>query len=239
MVKHGLFAVTCADAYDKVCRELPAFRPAQKALAEKLRILSRPSPRLQVLEIGCGTGITTGGIMDALVNLDLLAIDSSPRLASANIRLNPSGSTLTVEKADALAFLKANAIPFRFDFVVSAFTFHNWESDYRLDVLRYVRNALKPGGWFVNVDYYPCDVDSSAEQAFAGHIQSLSQVLERFGDMSITEEWMAHAKDDMHPNKLMRSQESVALMQKLDFAPVAIEHLDELVGILSAKNTGR
>jgi ubiquinone/menaquinone biosynthesis C-methylase UbiE len=105
-------------------------------------------PNERVLDVGCGTGVLLGRILDRNPDSQVTGVDLSPAMVTQARRRLPQGVPLAVADAEALPFPAH-----RFDIVVSVSSFHFWPAP-RL-ALAELRRVLRPGGRLVVTDW--CD----------------------------------------------------------------------------------
>jgi malonyl-CoA O-methyltransferase len=116
----------------------------QRSVAESvLDALSRENAPARVLELGCGTGLLTAGLLATYRGVRILAIDAAPAMIEQARRR--AGRTRRVEwrVQDAMELVTRQ----RFDFVVSSSALH-WMMPLG-QVFTSVRRVLAPGGKFI------------------------------------------------------------------------------------------
>lgn len=124
----------------------------QLVMAEWLaRTIDRASDRLDILEIGCGTGVLTELLAQQFPHSSITALDIAPAmLEAADQRLfksNPNGRpSVHWVQADIEAWV-ANVFPATFDLIVSSACLQ-WLSRPG-ETLRSLKQLLRPGGRFV------------------------------------------------------------------------------------------
>ncbi|HIL41646.1 MAG TPA: class I SAM-dependent methyltransferase, partial [Methylococcales bacterium] len=117
------------------------------------------SPCLNIVELGCGTGITTLSLLSACKGIALTAIDNEPTMlnqAKHSLLDYVKSKQLSLVENDALSALSAlpdNSV----DVIASAYTLHNFLNDYRNEVIEQCYRVLAPGGLFINGDRYGLD----------------------------------------------------------------------------------
>ena len=95
-----------------------------------------------VLDAGCGTGLLTAELLEALPRGRVVGVDLSQNmLLSARVHLERFGSRISLVACDFLH------LPFEhaFDGIVSTAAFH-WVLDHD-ELFRKLRRVLRPGGW--------------------------------------------------------------------------------------------
>ncbi|QYZ78555.1 class I SAM-dependent methyltransferase [Methanofollis formosanus] len=108
-----------------------------------------PEGKIEVLELGSGTGFVTEQILSANPQAKVTCIDMDPAMLAVAQRK---------ENLKTIAFLEGD---FRevwpdgmFDLVLTSLCLHHLPDDDRAMILGHVHDALKPGGRFVNGDVF-------------------------------------------------------------------------------------
>jgi ubiquinone/menaquinone biosynthesis C-methylase UbiE len=189
--------------------------------------------RLKLLEVGCGTGITTTQLFGARADTDIVSVDNAPAmLAQARQGLSHAlaSGRLQLVQSDALSHLQAVASA-SIDIVASAYTLHNFLNGYRLRVLGEIYRVLKPGGLFVNGDRYALD-DPGQHLLLTQHeLRGYFRVFLGMNRPDLLEEWVVHLFSDESEEHIMRLQAALAAMDQTGFGEVAI-HFREGVNTL-------
>ena len=182
---------------------------------------------LSVLELGCGTGITTHCLLQSRPDIQVHAIDNAPAMlnqARAALAEAVRGGRLRIEENDALNALRS--LPdASIDLVVSAYTLHNLLYGYRHQVLAEVFRVLKPGGAFVNGDRYALD-DPAAHLAItqgelSGYFRILLEDMQR---PDLLEQWVLHHFSDESEEHIMRLGKALDEMAAIGFQDVRFNH---------------
>ncbi|HEX7860529.1 MAG TPA: protein kinase [Verrucomicrobiae bacterium] len=126
-----------------------------------------PRSRIDVCDLGCGDGILAQQIIAVDSTANLTLIDGSPEmLAAARNRLG-LGSERAVFNQATFKELVAGEIDFGpFDFVVSGFAIHHAGDAEKWALFHRIFSALKPGGWFMNIDGNLPDANAYADWYF-------------------------------------------------------------------------
>jgi malonyl-CoA O-methyltransferase len=132
-----------ADTYDD-------HAAVQARMAGRVAALAAGGPRgADVLELGCGTGVLTALLAQALPEARITAVDVAPRMvARARQRVNGTPVAFLVADVEELAWPAE-----RFDLVVSSATLQ-WLSRPAETLVRLAR-ALRPGGRMVHATFGP------------------------------------------------------------------------------------
>ena len=142
------------DLFKSIC---PHYEDLQNIIGQKLLEYSvKPDGNIEVLELGCGTGHTTGRILIASPKISVTAVDNEYIMiirAADFLKNFLKESRVVFKLKDALNYLKETPNE-TFDAFASAFTLHNFERNYREEVLKEIYRCLKKGGFFINSDKY-------------------------------------------------------------------------------------
>jgi ubiquinone/menaquinone biosynthesis C-methylase UbiE len=219
------------DMLDVIC-------PAAAAMSNRVGeyVASLPDGPLNVLEIGCGTGVTTrallrrpGAIVTALDNEPAMLDQAGARLSEYIV----DGRVRLVE-ADALSGL-ATLPSGGAAVVASAYTIHNFLEPYRLAVLAEIFRVLKPGGVFVNGDRYALDdtkQHTKLTQDEALHYFKTFAALNRY---DLLEQWIIHLFSDESADHIMRLQRSLEAMRTIGFEPADVHFRDGVNALVAAR----
>ena len=148
----------------------PLSVPVAKALAERLRIAQRSSPR--ALDIAASHGEYGIAMLRANPNATLVAIDFAEVLEVARERATAAGV------ADRVAFLPGDAFELDFqgpyDVIVFPNFLHHFDRATNERFLKKVRSALAPEGQAATVDFVPNEDRVTPPPAAAFALQMLS-----------------------------------------------------------------
>lgn len=191
---------------------------------------------LSVVELGGGTGITTLSILSADERLTVLSVDNEPTMqnqAKQNLRQWVDAGRLAFSGNDALTALQALATE-SVDLVVSAYTLHNFQADYRKQVIQEMFRVLKPGGRFINGDRYALDDISAHTRSTQKELGGYFKVLTGINRLDLLENWTIHLFNDESENHIMR--ETIALRQLADagFKQIELKLRLEVNALVSA-----
>ncbi|HTV32543.1 MAG TPA: class I SAM-dependent methyltransferase [Methylocella sp.] len=229
------------DALDLIVPEAAAMsRRVGERVAQFARQRGKDTAPLSVLEIGCGTGVTTLALVRAEPNLQILSIDNEPAMLSqARENLAPFVSTGQVRlvEADALTALEGQTGE-SLDLVASAYAIHNFREVYRTAVLAEIFRVLRPGGLFVNGDRYALDEPAAHTKHTQEELRGYFKVFAKINRFDLLEQWVVHLFGDESPDHIMRLGASLGKMQDLGFAPVDVPFREGVNTLLTAGKPG-
>lgn len=189
--------------------------------------------RVSVIEIGCGPGYTTQELLKSNPNLVVSSVDNEPVMveqAKKNLEEYISTGRLQIICEDASEFVQA-VFPGSIDAIVSGFTMHNFNSDYRAKVMKGIRQATIRGGIFINVDKYAYDNPNAHNEALEWQLKQFG-VYDSIGRTDLKEQWVKHYLEDNQPNKIMIEGKFKEQLQSLGFTDsktVYRNHMDAVV----------
>jgi len=196
----------------------------------------REGERLEVLEIGCGTGVSTLPLVAGRDDLHVTAIDSAAKMldqARSNLADWVAAGRVDFVEADALGFLRGLADA-SLDVVSSNYAVHNFLDDYRRAFLAEIFRVLKPGGLFVNGDRYAMDDRAAHLSATQAEVRSWFAKLGAIGRYDLLEDWVAHLFSDESPEHVMYLTPALERMTALGFADIHVEYREGVDTLLTA-----
>lgn len=183
-----------------------------------------PGKRLEVFEIGCGTGITSLSLLLARPDIFITAVDNEPTMldqARVNLSSWLEQGRLRLVESDALSALQ-NLPDASVDLVASGYAVHNFLQGYRQRVMEEVLRVLKPGGAFVNGDRYALDDSIAHTRLTQEEARHWFTSFAAIGRYDLLEQWIVHLFSDESPDHIMRLAPALACLQNLGFAPVEV-----------------
>lgn len=233
----ALFSGIIGEEYDMLNLTCPLAIKMSHLVGETLKnSAATRTEKLNVVELGGGTGITTLALLNASENIDLLSVDNEPVMqnqAKAYLNAWVESGQLTFSQNDALTALQ-NLPDASVDLIASAYTLHNFLNTYRADVIKESFRVLKSGGQFINGDRYALNDISQHTRVTQDEIAGCFRVLTAENKLDLLEHWVIHVLNDESENHIMR--ESVALQQLNDagFIDVNLTHRVTLNALVTA-----
>ena len=109
-----------------------------------------PEDTREVLDLGCGTGLELPAIFARFPEVHVIGIDLAGDMLAL---LHERCAGLPVETL-CMSYFDYGFPENQFDAVVSVMSLHHFTPAQKLDLYSRVRNTLKPGGVFLNCDYF-------------------------------------------------------------------------------------
>ena len=187
--------------YDDFKLAIPHHDEFQEQVAVELSKQFTQESEPKILELGSGTGLTTMEILKSIPNGIISSVDLEDGMVQqAKEKGIPENVEFIVQ--DVLEFLK-NAQEHSFDSVVTGYTLHNFENDFRNQILKEVYRVLKSGGLFINADKFALDNEVEYRKVYDKQI-SMFDVYDRLGKSDLKNEWVEHyAVDDKENIRLV------------------------------------
>lgn len=230
-----LFTGPIAEEYAMLQLICPAAADMSRRVGEFVSALpASPEGDFRLLEIGCGTGITT---LNLLVRPDvaLTSVDNAPTMlkqARSHLADSITAGRLQLVENDALSFLE-NQPEHCYDVVASAYTLHNFLDPYRNTVLGEIYRVLKPGGLFINGDRYGLDDTLLHLDTLQQEARHYFKTFTAMGRTDLLEHWIIHLFSDESPDHIMRLKPALDTMQACGFESVTVHFRDGVNTLVS------
>ena len=127
---------------------------------------------LNILDIGCGTGIELDYIWTQVPNAQITCVDVSRGMLDLLLKNHPDNhNRITIIKASYIDWIyPENA----YDIVVSNMTMHHLWPDEKIGVYREIRNAINPNGCYIEGDFM---VDAFAVKQYQRRYEIITSYL--------------------------------------------------------------
>lgn len=219
-----LFEGPIAEEYRVLARICPEAADIGRRVGELVGAWRSPdlSGAAELLEIGCGTGLSTAQILRRLPAARIVGIDNSPDMlkqASVNLADALSAGRLRLVEIDALSYLQTLPAE-RLDIVASVYTLHNFMDGYRERVLQEIYRVLKPGGLFVNGDRYARDDAQEQLRLIQAEARGYCRIFADMQRPDLLEEWVVHLLGDESPDRVMRLGPTLQRLERAGFRNV-------------------
>lgn len=151
-----------ASRYDLLTRLNPGYHAALRSAADALvcRLRQAGAARPTVWDLGCGSGLSTQALLDALAAAGLpparvVGLDASEgMLEQARAKEWPDGVTFVHALAQDLPEVADRELDGPADGALAAYLMRNVPEDQRDAVVRAIRDQVRPGGWVALQDYH-------------------------------------------------------------------------------------
>lgn len=221
-----------AEEYDLFKLSVPHHDNFQEEIGIQILNFFNNQSQVKVIEIGCGTGITTKEILKVLPKSSITAIDlESVMLDQA--KQKKGLSKVVFVKDHALSFLekqKDNSV----ECIVSAYTLHNLTKNIRASIISEIYRVLKKDGIFINADKYGYDELEKHQDVFNKQIE-LFNVFKKSEYPELTKEWTEHYIKDNSEGLLFTEKEIVDLSKIIGFKEIHLVYREMLEGIFLLK----
>ena len=232
---HGVLAEEYAFLL-KVCpQHLVCAQEAAKALAA-LPLKEGCSP-YQVLEIGCGSGISTHLFLEARDDVMVHGMDIAKAMleqAEVQLKADVESGRLRLQLGDVLDILPKMPEG-SVDVVISNYAIHNLLELEREKLIPEILRVLRPGGIFINGDRYGVDDPSQHLEILKEEIKGYFRIFPELGRLDLLEAWVLHVLSDESLERVMRLDSSLKLMKKAGFDSIEILYREGINTVLSAR----
>jgi len=209
--------------YDRdIINSIPFHQELHQRMVKYLRKNFDSEKNYSILDLGAGTGITSGVIKNELPNAELTLVDFSRQMmAGAKKRL---GKTVKYIFGD-YAKLKFHK---KYNIIVSVVSIHHQNHRGKKLLFKKIYSSLKPGGIFIFGDLMSYKDPAMAALNFARHLHHL---VEKSTDEKTLKEWAHHYCE---VNDLAPIEDQIAWLEAVGFT-VKLEMLKINTALLICK----
>lgn len=137
------------ETFDALRRQLiPSFDLLYDSAASVVAMTLAGRPEPKVLDLGAGTGLLSAVVHQALPDAELTLTDRSEGMMARAVQRFAGDARVTTVIGDLLDPLPQGP----FDAVVSGLAIHHLTHEAKQDLFARIREVLRPGGIFVNVE---------------------------------------------------------------------------------------
>lgn len=198
-----------ADSYDQSRRQLIPCFDAFYRTALSLLPFERPK-QLDVLDLGAGTGLLAGMLMQRFPNARIVLLDESEKmLERARVRLANVKSQVEFR----VGTFGSEPLSGRYDAIISALAIHHLAADGKRRLFSQAHRCLKPQGVFVNADQVLGSSDA-IERQYRDNWRT------RVLAAGITENALAAALERMAEDKMSTLSDQLAWLEQAGFKQV-------------------
>lgn len=232
-----LFSGPIGEEYEMLERICPAAANMSRRVGEFVAGWTPrvPTESLGLVELGCGTGVTTLNLINARPDTTITSVDNEPTMlnqARRNLAEAVAQGRLRLVENDALSYLRE--VPSAsVDILASAYTLHNFLNGYRTRVLEEIFRVLKPGGIFVNGDRYALDDSLAHLQATQEEVRRYFRTFTELNRVDLLEQWIVHLFSDESPDHVMPLDPSLNTMHEIGFDAVTVHFREDVNALVS------
>ncbi len=232
------FAGALGEEYDFIKLICPNVPVLHSRIADVLAKLPSPGPgyQLNVIELGCGTGLLTAAVLGARADVAVQAVDIEPvMLDQARVNLDAAviAGRLQLTEQDALEYLTGLATA-SVDVVVSAYCLHNFTEMHRGRTVAEIWRVLRPGGVFVNGDRYALDDTALHLLTVQQEVANFFSTFLRLQRLELLEKWLLHLLSDESPDRIMRAGAASEMLRDCGFVQLTWLFRSGVDGLLTA-----
>jgi tRNA (cmo5U34)-methyltransferase len=229
------FSNKAGEEYDLFSICLPHQEEIQKQTVLTLvNHFKKDIPKIDVLEIGFGTGITSKELLASDTRVHLIGVDNEPAMLKRGLDklIEIPNERFKLEIIDALEYLKTQPDN-SFDAVVSVWVLHNLHKQIRRNILEEIYRVLKSGGIFVNGDKIAVTDNTLHKEHLEWQFQQFN-VYNEIDRTDLKKEWTEHYIEDENPDRILYEDVFLKDLQEIGFKQPSISNRHYLDAISSA-----
>ncbi len=138
-----------AEGYDKHMEEtVSSFEEYYKLISSTMKYTEEP---IEILDLGCGTGLEIQGILEKAPNAKITCID----LSEGMLKLLKEKYIANKEQIKIIvhSYLEYDFGVSKYDYVFGVMTMHHFLYDTKLELYKKIRRSLKENGAYIEGDY--------------------------------------------------------------------------------------
>jgi len=232
----AMFSSIIVDDYDIIKMICPSMVEMSRLVGATVSVYPDNCEQLSIVELGGGTGITTLSLLMAKDSAYIVSVDIEPAMqaqAKKNLHSWVDNKHLSFCTNDALSALQ-NMANDSVDIIASAYTLHNFLTDYREQVIHEIFRVLKPNGQFINADRYALDDISEHTRLTQQEITQFFKVLIAADKLDLLEQWIVHLFSDESENRIMRESLALSQLCAAGFTDITLSHRQTVNALVTA-----
>lgn len=213
-----------AQSYDNMRRRLiPCF---DEFYGSGLRLIAdwRTTEAFRVLDLGAGTGLFSGMILERFPNAELQLIDASAGMLDQAKERFQGRLGVRFSVAD----MATVDLEGPWDLIVSALAIHHLEDAGKQELFARIARALRPGGLFVNAEQVAGPMPEAEER----YVRFWHEDIRAFG---VSEEEIAHAAERMAFDRCAPVAAQLAWMREAGLSDVDCSFKSWRFAVLSGR----
>ncbi len=214
----------------------PYYEILHQCITDILREKFGQHSSVQIMEIGFGTGVTSRAILRASDSIHLIGVDNEPMMLEKVSHLLDSEiktGRVELKTEDALGALRSMKSR-EYEAVISGFVIHNFQNDYRSEVLKEIHRVLKSGGIFINGDKIAADNSEEHRKNYTWQIKQF-QVYRKMGKPELADEWVKHYEEDERPDRVLREDDFIKELVAMGFTDVKLRERWYMDAVVTAE----
>lgn len=138
-----------AEGYEKHMKEtVNSFHLYYQLVSSPIKPTNEP---IEVLDLGCGTGLEIKGIFEKAPNAKVTCIDMSKEMLNIlQVSYKEYKDQITIVND---SYLKVPFEKGKYDYIISVMTMHHFLEDEKLKLYKKMRKAIKTDGRYIEGDY--------------------------------------------------------------------------------------
>lgn len=215
-----------AEQYDRDIRNsIPFHDEIHQTITDFIWDKRDSQPALKVLDLGCGTGLTSQAIRLGAPNSRIILVDFSQHMLNgARRKLGDDNATYRCED-----YTKMNIAEKRFDVIASVIGLHHQSDVHKAAMFAKIRRGLADGGTFVFGDLVTFRDPEKAALEAARHYHHL---VENAADEETLAEWAHH---HMFLNRLAPLEDQIEWLKAAGFSAISTAFIEYQTALIIAR----